>query len=36
MKIGVFSTFMSPLATPHMIRDRRLAEIGQSVKKVAG
>ena len=30
MKIGVFSTFMSPLATPGMIRDfgRRAEDIG--------
>ncbi len=30
MKIGVFSTFMSPLATPAMIRDfgRRSEDIG--------
>lgn len=30
MKIGVFSTFMSPLATPRMIRDfgQRAEEIG--------
>jgi hypothetical protein len=30
MKIGVFSTFMSPLATPRMIRDfgRRAEDIG--------
>src|SRR3981081_4790218 len=30
MKIGVFSTFMSPLATPHMIRDfgRRAEDMG--------
>ena len=30
MKIGVFATFMSPLATPRMIRDfgRRAEDIG--------
>ena len=30
MKVGVFSTFMSPLATPQMIRDfgRRAEDIG--------
>src|ERR671938_12423 len=30
MKIGVFSTFMSPLATPHMIREfgRRAEDMG--------
>lgn len=30
MKIGVFATFMSPIATPAMIRDfgRRVEEIG--------